>query len=83
MVLWHRRSTLRNGSRSGRAQSDQAGPSDFIALVGEGAEIEIAEPDRPVAGAHIAWARFDRDIPRAEPVSGIAGGRIPAVDRVE
>ena len=35
------------------------------------------------AGAHVAWTRFDGYIPRAEPVSGIAGGRIPAVDRVE
>ena len=39
--------------------------------------------DEWVAGAHVAWARFDGYAPRPEPVSGIAGGRIPAMDRVE
>lgn len=39
--------------------------------------------DEWVAGAHVAWARFDGYVPRAEPVSSTAGGRIPAVDRVE
>jgi peptide/nickel transport system substrate-binding protein len=39
--------------------------------------------DEWVSGAHAAWAKFDGYIPRKEPVSGIAGGRIPAVDRVE
>ena len=39
--------------------------------------------DEWVAGAHVAWARFDDYIPRAEPVSGIAGGRRPVADRVE
>ena len=36
-----------------------------------------------VAGSHVAWAKFDGYIPRREPVSGIAGGRTPGVDRVE
>lgn len=36
-----------------------------------------------VSGAHASWARFDGYIPRKEPVDGIAGGRIPAVDRIE
>ncbi|MDB5393611.1 MAG: hypothetical protein JWM91_1117 [Rhodospirillales bacterium] len=39
--------------------------------------------DEWVPGAHAAWAKFDGYIPRKEPVSGIAGGRIAAVDRVE
>src|SRR5471032_2367870 len=39
--------------------------------------------DEWVTGAHVAWAKFDGYIPRPEPVSGIAGGRIAAVDRVE
>lgn len=36
-----------------------------------------------VSGARAAWAKFDGYVPRKEPVNGIAGGRIPAVDRVE
>jgi peptide/nickel transport system substrate-binding protein len=36
-----------------------------------------------VPGAHASWAKFDGYIPRKEPVNGIAGGRIPAVDRIE
>jgi peptide/nickel transport system substrate-binding protein len=40
-------------------------------------------PDEWVPGASAAWARFDGYIPRKEPVSGIAGGRIPAVARIE
>jgi peptide/nickel transport system substrate-binding protein len=36
-----------------------------------------------VSGAKAAWARFDGYIPRKEPVDGIAGGRIPAIDRIE
>jgi len=39
--------------------------------------------DEWVMGSHVAWAKFDGYVPRAEPVSGIAGGRIPAVDRME
>jgi len=39
--------------------------------------------DEWVPGDKAAWARFDGYIPRKEPVSGIAGGRIPAVDRIE
>jgi peptide/nickel transport system substrate-binding protein len=39
--------------------------------------------DEWVAGSRVAWARFDGYLPRPEPVSGIAGGRVPAVDRVE
>jgi peptide/nickel transport system substrate-binding protein len=39
--------------------------------------------DEWVMGSHAAWAKFDDYIPRPEPVSGIAGGRVPAVDRVE
>lgn len=39
--------------------------------------------DEWVAGARVAWAKFDGYVPRPEPVSSIAGGRIPAVDRVE
>ncbi len=36
-----------------------------------------------VAGAHAAWAKFDDYIPRKEPVSDLAGGRIAAADRIE
>jgi peptide/nickel transport system substrate-binding protein len=36
-----------------------------------------------VPGARAAWAKFDGYIPRKEPVSGIAGGRVPRVDRIE
>ena len=36
-----------------------------------------------VSGAKAVWAKFDGYIPRKEPVDSIAGGRIPAVDRVE
>ena len=36
-----------------------------------------------VSGAKAAWAKFDGYIPRKEPVNGIAGGRIPRVDRIE
>ena len=36
-----------------------------------------------VPGAQAAWAKFDRYIPRPEPVSGIAGGRVAGVDRIE
>ena len=36
-----------------------------------------------VPGSHAAWARFDGYIPRKEPPSGIAGGRVPAMKRVE
>ena len=36
-----------------------------------------------VSGARAAWAKFDGYIPRKEPVDSIAGGRIPAVDRIE
>lgn len=39
--------------------------------------------DEWVAGAHAAFAKFDAYIPRQEPVSGIAGGRVARVDRVE
>jgi peptide/nickel transport system substrate-binding protein len=39
--------------------------------------------DEWAIGSHVAWAKFDDYVPRPEPVSGIAGGRIPAVDRVE
>jgi peptide/nickel transport system substrate-binding protein len=36
-----------------------------------------------VSGAKAAWAKFDGYVPRKEPVDSIAGGRIPAVDRIE
>src|SRR5208337_4656906 len=49
------------GLRSGPARSDQARPSDFIALLGEGPQVEIAEPDRPVAV--IALGQRDRLFP--------------------
>jgi peptide/nickel transport system substrate-binding protein len=39
--------------------------------------------DEWVPGARAAWAKFDGYKPRAEPVSGIAGGRRPMVDRIE
>jgi peptide/nickel transport system substrate-binding protein len=39
--------------------------------------------DEWVPGARAAWAKFDGYIPRKEPVSGIAGGRRPMVDRIE
>jgi peptide/nickel transport system substrate-binding protein len=40
-------------------------------------------PDEWVPGARAAWAKFDGYVPRKEPVSDMAGGRIPAVDRIE
>jgi peptide/nickel transport system substrate-binding protein len=36
-----------------------------------------------VSGSHAAWARFDGYVPRKEAVSGIAGGRVANVARVE
>jgi peptide/nickel transport system substrate-binding protein len=39
--------------------------------------------DEWVSGTRAAWAKFEDYIPRKEPVSDIAGGRIPAVDRIE
>ena len=39
--------------------------------------------DEWVAGVRVAWAKFDGYVPRSEPVSSTAGGRIPACDRVE
>ncbi|MBS7813655.1 ABC transporter substrate-binding protein [Roseococcus pinisoli] len=39
--------------------------------------------DEWVSGSHASWAKFEHYVPRREPVSSIAGGRIPAVDRVE
>jgi peptide/nickel transport system substrate-binding protein len=36
-----------------------------------------------VSGARAAWAKFEGYIPRKESVDSIAGGRIPAVDRIE
>jgi peptide/nickel transport system substrate-binding protein len=39
--------------------------------------------DEWIAGARAAFARFDGYTPRPEPVSGIAGGRNPACERVE
>src|ERR1700676_5276841 len=50
------------GLWSGLVQSDQARPPDFIALVGEGPQVEIAEPDRPVAV--IALGQRDRLFPQ-------------------
>ncbi|MBV1798143.1 ABC transporter substrate-binding protein [Siccirubricoccus sp. G192] len=34
-------------------------------------------------GQFAAWAKFDAYIPRQEPVDGLAGGRIPRIERVE
>jgi len=34
-------------------------------------------------GQRAVWARFDRYTPRPEPVDGLAGGRVPRLDRVE
>ena len=39
--------------------------------------------DEWVPGAHASWAKFEGYVPRKEPVSDIAGGRIPASDRIE
>jgi len=39
--------------------------------------------DEWVSGSHAAWARFDGYVPRKEAVSGIAGGRVAKVARVE
>ena len=39
--------------------------------------------DEWVPGARAAWAKFEGYAPRQEPVSGIAGGRVARVDRVE
>ena len=34
-------------------------------------------------GQKAVWAKFDRYVPRNEPISGLAGGRVPRLDRVE
>jgi len=34
-------------------------------------------------GQRAVWAKFDQYVPRQEPVDGLAGGRIPRLDRVE
>ncbi len=34
-------------------------------------------------GQRAVWAKFDRYRPRPEPVDGLAGGRVPRLDRVE
>jgi peptide/nickel transport system substrate-binding protein len=34
-------------------------------------------------GQKAVWAKFDKYVPRQEPVDGLAGGRIPKLDRVE
>jgi len=39
--------------------------------------------DEWVSGSHAAWARFEGYVPRAEPVSGLAGGKVARVERVE
>jgi peptide/nickel transport system substrate-binding protein len=39
--------------------------------------------DEWVAGARAAYAKFEHYVPRPEPVSGIAGGRVARVDRLE
>jgi peptide/nickel transport system substrate-binding protein len=36
-----------------------------------------------VPGARVVFAKFDGYVPRHEPVSGIAGGRVAGVDRIE
>src|SRR5258708_33824146 len=51
------------GLRSDLAQSGQARPPDFTALLGEGPQVEIAEPDRPVAV--IALGQRDRLFPHS------------------
>lgn len=40
-------------------------------------------PDEWVAGARAAYARHEGYVPRGEPPSSIAGGRVPKVDRIE
>jgi peptide/nickel transport system substrate-binding protein len=55
--------------------------------------LQIAEPigsgpyrflkDEWAPGAFAAFARFDKYAPRQEPVSGLAGGRAPKIDRME
>jgi peptide/nickel transport system substrate-binding protein len=39
--------------------------------------------DEWVSGSSAAWAKFDGYVPRKEPVSGTAGGRVANVDRIE
>ncbi len=39
--------------------------------------------DEWVSGASSAYARFEDYVPRDEPVSGLAGGRVPAIGRIE
>ncbi|MBR0669811.1 ABC transporter substrate-binding protein [Neoroseomonas soli] len=34
-------------------------------------------------GQRASWAKFDRYVPREEAVDGLAGGRVPRIDRVE
>jgi peptide/nickel transport system substrate-binding protein len=34
-------------------------------------------------GQKAVWAKWDRYVPRNEPISGLAGGRVPRLDRVE
>ncbi|MGH7154619.1 MAG: ABC transporter substrate-binding protein, partial [Acetobacteraceae bacterium] len=40
-------------------------------------------PGEYVPGAHLVWERFDGYVPRSEPPSGFAGGKVAKVKRVE
>jgi len=49
--------------------------------VGSGPFRFLADEWNP--GQRAVWAKFDRYAPRQEPVDGLAGGRVPRLDRVE
>src|ERR1019366_6808548 len=40
-------------------------------------------PDEYVSGSHVAYARFDRYVPRDEPAEGTSGGKRVHFDRIE
>lgn len=40
-------------------------------------------PDEWNPGQRAVWAKNDRYVPRQEPVDGLAGGRVPKIDRIE
>jgi peptide/nickel transport system substrate-binding protein len=49
--------------------------------VGSGPFRFLADEWNP--GQRASWARNDRYVPRDEPVDGLAGGRVPRIDKVE
>ncbi|MBS7811889.1 ABC transporter substrate-binding protein [Roseococcus pinisoli] len=60
----------------------QTSPNTAIReMIGSGPFRFLADEWMP--GAKVVYERFDRYVPRAEPASGAAGGKVAKVDRVE